>query len=478
MLSISPLAKSASGVSGVSNYYLHEDNSLFISAVARAEQEGRTGCYQQAQETQTSAKWYGKLAQEKGLCGQAVDPTTLIGVLRGDIGQESVVLKRANRLIGYDLTFSAPKAVSVLALVGGDKRLIEAHAQAVKFALSEIEKGAAQARVKHPMTGGMQYHNTKNLIFALVQHQTSREADPQLHTHSLMANITRDLNHQLRALASCTHQTSAEIQGTLARIYNHQKYYTSLYQSQLSRCAQVLGYETAGQGQNLFDIKGLPPELLQRFSTRSQQIKAQIDTFGCDSQATKEVATKSTRKPKQDIREEHLQCQWQQKAQDFDLQGFIERAKNKEIQPPLKTNLNPRALAAIDRAVSSLHHVSPHFSYEKVILQALADSTRGEPVDAIDLKRAVDFHINHQVMIRVSKDRTLYTTKAALDQAKTYLEAPQKRPTVEELKHTDQHLLQSQINTMISQKRLEDHLFQERHDLACKASAPKEQALK
>ena len=91
--------------------------------------------------------------------------------------------------------------------------------------LWEIKSGKAISGAKR-MIGDMQYHNTKNLIFSMVQHQTSREADPQLHTHSLMANITRDSDNRLKALASCTHQASSEIQGTMARIYNHQKYYS------------------------------------------------------------------------------------------------------------------------------------------------------------------------------------------------------------------------------------------------------------
>jgi conjugative relaxase-like TrwC/TraI family protein len=89
----------------------------------------------------------------------------------------------------YDFTISAPKSVSIMAVVGGDKRLIEAHANAVAEALKELEANAA-ARVRRDRADADRI--TANLAIAVYHHDTSRELDPQLHTHAVAANLTYD----------------------------------------------------------------------------------------------------------------------------------------------------------------------------------------------------------------------------------------------------------------------------------------------
>jgi len=89
----------------------------------------------------------------------------------------------------YDLTFSAPKSVSVQALVGGDERLVAAHDKAVSETLLEVESQAA-ARVR--LSGANENRVTANMIIASYRHDTSRELDPQLHTHAVAANLTHD----------------------------------------------------------------------------------------------------------------------------------------------------------------------------------------------------------------------------------------------------------------------------------------------
>ncbi|MFA0125314.1 MobF family relaxase, partial [Vibrio sp. 10N.261.48.A2] len=105
-------------------------------------------------------------------------------VLSGHLGEEVIKGKRDNHKAGFDLTFSAPKSVSILALVGGDTRLIEAHNNAVKFTLTELEKDVAQ--VTHTKDKGeREYQNTQSMLFAVVRHKTSRANEPQVHSHAL-----------------------------------------------------------------------------------------------------------------------------------------------------------------------------------------------------------------------------------------------------------------------------------------------------
>ena len=87
----------------------------------------------------------------------------------------------------YDFTVSAPKAVSVQALE--DPRLIEAHKTAVGEMITEME-GLAGARIRK--NGVQDTRNTSNLVIARYEHDSSRELDPQLHTHLVAGNLTYD----------------------------------------------------------------------------------------------------------------------------------------------------------------------------------------------------------------------------------------------------------------------------------------------
>ena len=89
----------------------------------------------------------------------------------------------------YDFTLSAPKSVSIMAIVGGDQRLVEAHKRAVAEALQELEHHAA-TRVR--TDGANADRTTGNLAIAVYHHDASRELDPQLHTHAVAANLTYD----------------------------------------------------------------------------------------------------------------------------------------------------------------------------------------------------------------------------------------------------------------------------------------------
>ena len=217
MLSISPL-KSASGAA---KYYLGEENPKDLPDVTLEKGDGDNYYLKEADQPETTF-WHGKLAEEVNLAGKPVEKETLESVLSGHLGQETIKGKREDHKAGFDLTFSAPKGLSTLALVGGDSRLMEAHTNAVKFALSQLETDAAQA-VSINDSGERVFNNTENMAFAVVTHKTSRENDPQLHSHSLAANMTRDQEGSLRTLASSMKQRGGVINGTGERIYNFQK---------------------------------------------------------------------------------------------------------------------------------------------------------------------------------------------------------------------------------------------------------------
>ena len=183
------------------------------------------------------------------------------------LGTDGEVESKARSL--YDLTFSAPKSVSVQALVGGDERLLEAHRHAVGVALQEAERFAG-ARVR--LDGENSNRQTGNLVVASYTHDSSRQLDPQLHTHAVAANLSYDgVEGRWKALQA-------------SGVYERRAYITEVYRNELAREVCGLGYEIENQRSakgvdNGFEIKGVSKDVQERYSQRSEQRDESIRGF-------------------------------------------------------------------------------------------------------------------------------------------------------------------------------------------------------
>ena len=172
----------------------------------------------------------------------------------------------------YDLTFSAPKSVSIQALVGGDERLVAAHDRAVRETLVEAESHSA-TRVR--LSGTNENRTTANWIVATYRHDTSRELDPQLHTHAVAANLTYDgVEGRWKALQA-------------SGLYERRAYLTEVYRNALAREVRGLGYEIESRRDSKgkdhgFDIIGVSKELLEKYSVRSAQRDAAVERFALE----------------------------------------------------------------------------------------------------------------------------------------------------------------------------------------------------
>ena len=169
----------------------------------------------------------------------------------------------------YDFTISAPKSVSIMATLGGDKRLLQAHEEAVNEALRELEAKAA-ARIRR--SGIQDDRITGNLVIAVYPHDTSRELDPQIHTHAVAANLTYD----------GTEGRWKALQAT--GIYERRAYLSEVYRNALAFQVRRLGYEIENhrdsKGRDCgFEIRGIPKELLDKYSQRSRQRDEAIEQF-------------------------------------------------------------------------------------------------------------------------------------------------------------------------------------------------------
>ena len=183
------------------------------------------------------------------------------------IAKDGSIQSRGRNL--YDFTISAPKSVSIMAILGDDSRLIKAHEKAVIETLHELERHAA-ARVRQ--SGSNDNRTTGNLAIAVYQHDASRELDPQIHTHAVAANLTFDgVESRWKALQA-------------SEIYARRAYLTEIYRNALAREVKTLGYEIEnridGKGHDCgFEITGVPDSLMEKFSQRSKQRDKAISRF-------------------------------------------------------------------------------------------------------------------------------------------------------------------------------------------------------
>src|SRR5487761_1922447 len=289
-------------------------------------------------------QWQGRGAEELGLHGsvQTRDATAMLDgrLPNGEVlGRSGADGEREHRA-GWDATFSAPKSVSVAALVHGDERLIAAHDRAVTAAIAHLEQHAAATRIRTPE--GVTTERTGTLVVATYRHSTNREAEPQLHTHAVIANATRDADGQWRSLES-------------RPLYRLQVEAGEVYRNALARESRALGYtveRTMAGGHASFELKEVSAAERAQFSSRSAQIEAALAARGKDrATATareKETATLDTRQAKGSVDHAALREQWRDAA--------------KEAGHTVDPRPVARAYDGREAAEASLRHAAEHLS--------------------------------------------------------------------------------------------------------------------
>ena len=298
-------------------------------------------------EHRDASAWAGRGAEELGLTGP-VDPETFRAILEGKVpdgsdtrlgrkGKDGEILHRPGR----DLTFSAPKSVSIAALVGGDGRIVEAHDKAVAATLAWVERNAAETRMKDPNTGRMARVGGQKIVAATFRHDTSRNLDPQLHTHAVLANMVR--GEDGGTPRSGKWRTMAN-----EGLYARQKLIGMLYRNELAASLSRLGYgieKTHADGR--FEIAGVPRAAIEAFSTRRAEIEAAMAERDLGSSAANprlaERAALMTRAGKRDIDRDELRGVWQKQAAGLGLDagGLVAGAVERSASPGLEATLEP-----------------------------------------------------------------------------------------------------------------------------------------
>ncbi|CAG0960104.1 Multifunctional conjugation protein TraI [Methylophilaceae bacterium] len=392
------------------------------SEAAASYYEQQDDYYSEQGKAQT--EWVGEGATALGLAGE-VNPAQFKTLLEGrlpdgtELGRGGKDSDREHKA-GWDLTFSAPKSVSIVGLAGGDTRLIEAHDAAVKAALATIEKEFVQTRVK--VNGQVHTERTGKMVAATFRHETNRNQDPQMHTHAVLMNMTQRADGQWRSLET-------------KEIFQVQKRLGELYRIELAQRVVGLGYDIekqAGKAGALFEIAGVPKHAIEVFSSRSAEVNEALQEKGLNrdtaTAAQKEKAALATRNKKESLDHAQLKAEWKNLASShgLDLKKIVEKSRHQSGRP----GDAGKAGDAVNFAVEKLAERENFFSREALMDEALRFGlgyVRKEDVQREIERRTVSGELQQRTgrIHDHSADATVevagYTTAAALERETSML---------------------------------------------------------
>jgi conjugative relaxase-like TrwC/TraI family protein len=255
-------------------------------------------------------EWQGIGAQALGLAGP-VDQAEFARLLNGQLPNGERILATFDRTehkkrMGLDLTFSAPKSVSMQALVAGDRDVTAAHDRAVKRALDEVERLAAARR---KVGGNSIRERTANLVVGKFRHEMSRAKDPQLHTHAVVLNMTQRKDGAWRALSNDD-------------IFKVQHTIDALYKAELASELRTLGYAIRQvDDKGGFELAHISRAQIDAFSARSRVIEEALANQGktraTASTIEKQLIALATRPRKDEGDRAIIKQYWLEKSRDL-----------------------------------------------------------------------------------------------------------------------------------------------------------------
>jgi conjugative relaxase-like TrwC/TraI family protein len=324
------------------------DPSYYLDAVASGQEDYYTGS------GEAPGTWVGRGAAARGLEGRVEDDMFLRVFDPTDGNNKSV--------LAYDLTFSAPKSVSILYGVSDDEtsRLARAaHDAAVRDALGYLEREACWTRRGR---NGVQLLKGDGLTIAAFRHRSSRAGDPQLHTHAVVANGT-----------SAGGRTTT-LDGRA--LYAHAKTASYLYQASLRhQLTERLGVDWSPVDKGIAEIKGIDEPIRRHFSRRRVEILASMRDRGGRSAHAAQIATLETRRTKDyNVPVARLRDEWRTRAAELglDRERVAEVIGHRRPQPPLDTRAAAESLAGAAGLTEQLSAFD-----RRNVIRAWAEAHRG-----------------------------------------------------------------------------------------------------
>ena len=320
-----------------------------------------------------ASAWAGKGAEALELSGP-VDSATFEAILEGRVpggphlgkrGQDGEMHHRPGR----DVTLSAPKSVSLMALVGGDDRIVAVHDRAVTRTLGWIERNAIETRMQDKASGAMVHAGGQKMVAASFRHDTSRNLDPQLHTHAVVANMVQGDDGKWRTMVN-------------DGLYRNKMAIGAVYRSELAQGLKDLGYGIEKiHPDGRFEISGVSRDVVEEFSTRRAEIAAAMLTrnegLPLENPKLADRAALMTRATKQDVDKGELRRSWERQAAEIGFSAEAVRAKARQAErecpvPDLFTDREKPAAEAAGWAVAHLSERQAVFAHGDLLAAALA----------------------------------------------------------------------------------------------------------
>ncbi len=357
-------------------------------------------------EHRKASRWVGQGAVQLGLSGP-VDPAQFRSVLEGYVPQTDIRLGRIRdgeheHRPGVDVTLSAPKSVSLEALVQCDEQVQGAHDAAMRATLDFVEERIVQTRVWSRTERKMERVYAPAMVAATFRHVTSRNLDPQLHTHCVIANMTRDTNGKWRSIET-------------ADLKRNQKLIGAFYRNELARRLRQLGFalapSTIGRIPG-FEIAGRDRMALEAFSSRRRDMLDYIAEQGWEYNAgrTRQAAL-ATRARKDEPHWKVLTVLWRQRAEELG----VERLRDNSVRDTIAVQ---SPLEIVWRAAERIEERPPVFAQRDLTTQALGHAAGRYTIKDMDEateRMCMDGHliarVRHGIGASFVTDRTVRAQK-------------------------------------------------------------------
>ena len=295
----------------------------YLDTVAKGAEEYYTGA------KEAPGEWHGAASIRLGLHGE-VDADALGAVLAHDHPGTGEHLTRGRshpQVAGFDATFSAPKSVSLLFALGDPETsndVRNAHDAAVRQALGFLEDHASVGRRGR---GGLTSIGGDGFVAAAFRHRTSRAAEPQLHTHVVIANLVHS--------ADDGRWTALDARP----LYRWSRSVGHLYEAHLRwDLTTHLGVAWTPVRNGIADVAGVPTAAIEAFSTRRRQILEHLDAHGATGGRAAQIAAYATRSTKDTtVTPETLVDTWRDKAAEHGLdEAVLARTlgRHRVVAPP------------------------------------------------------------------------------------------------------------------------------------------------
>ena len=370
-------------------------------------------------EHRKASRWHGEAAALLGLQG-TVKPKRFESVLAGYVPGTDLRLGRLRdgehqHRPGVDVTFSAPKSVSLEALVYAAPktraRVVRAHDEAVQATLGFIERELLQTRSYERETGRRPRVQADGMAAATFRHLASRNLDPQLHTHAVIANMTRGRDGDWRSAEF----TAVERSKLLIGAY---------YRNELRTRLEAIGYATVptlvGRMPG-FEIAGYQRPMLDAFSTRRRELLDYMADRGWENTpARTQQAALYTRRRKAEPERQVLHETWQERARELGpaRDRDVARGRNgvsASTSPRSELRAQPSALSVVRRAVEHLEERRTVFSANDLRAWALAHGGGRHSLEALDAGIARLRRDGHLIEVRARRADTAFVTDRARD---------------------------------------------------------------